>query len=138
MIPIWTHSTLLLALLLQGCVHFVPDWNVRPIGLRQPAPREFRVWTAPRWEGAPDSEKGCNVVFFALVTGIDPVRLNALGKEQNLGTSWTFEERVGANESLSMEFWFIDPVTGETLRYVKESFRCKEPSAPFRPYHHRW
>lgn len=88
--------------------------------------REFRVWTAPLYEGPSDKKKGCDVTYFALVTDISPVRLVANGQEQILDTSWTFDYRAGSGETLTKEFWFIDPITRETLAYRKVKFQCHQ------------
>jgi hypothetical protein len=92
--------------------------------------REFRVWTAPRWDGVADKNKGCDVRYFALATGVTSVRLIAENQEQILDRSWTFDYRVDAGESMTAEFWFVDPISRETLAYRKVKFNCHRSGRP--------
>jgi hypothetical protein len=83
----------------------------------------YHVWTAPRWRGVAGSDGFCHVRFFALKTGIKSCRLTD-GEEQLLDTSWTFDRKVQKGTALTKQFWFIDPVTRETLAYRKVTFTC--------------
>jgi hypothetical protein len=86
-------------------------------------PIYYRVWTAPRWGAVAGSDGRCKIRYFAMVTGNSPVRLND-GKEQLLDTSWTFDTSTKKNTALTKQFWFIDPITRETLAYRKVKFTC--------------
>jgi hypothetical protein len=97
------------------------DPNVKHIYRAEP--RTFRVWTAPRHDAVTEGVT-CNVRFYALVTGLDPVRMVSNNTEELLDTAWHWDVEVQANTRLTKRFLFIDPVTRELLADVRRSFSC--------------
>ena len=67
--------------------------------MTSPTVIRYNVWTAPRYTGVADLDtQKCDVTFFAQVTGVQQVRLNADGVEQLLDQSWTFNRTIKAGE----------------------------------------
>ena len=87
-------------------------------------PVEYILTTSPWFSHRADKKGGCNFSILARANGRTPMRLNIGGKEQVLDTSWAFKTRIQGGERMTMEAWFIEPLTWETAHYGTVTFRC--------------
>jgi len=87
-------------------------------------PVEYILTTSPWLSHSADKKGGCNFSILARANGRTPMRLNIGGKEQILDTSWAFKTRIQGDERMTMEAWFIEPLTWKTASYQTVTFRC--------------
>jgi hypothetical protein len=73
--------------------------------------------------------------FFATVTGGEHTRLNVDGVEQSVDNSWAFDRTTKVNTRLALHFWFIDPVSKETVGYMVRDFKCASEYMPELEHH---
>ena len=98
---------------------------------RPTTPVAYTLTSAPWYDAHPDREGGCDFQILARVTGGSKTRLILGEMEMLVDDNWNPRARIEGGDAVTVEGYFVDPVTWQTLAFRTMTFKCRPvPGGP--------